>query len=43
MKMRGWPNWNTSNTAVCATTEPKATIVCGSVTAGRRDIVERHC
>ena len=24
-KMRGWPSWKTSSTAVCATTEPKAT------------------
>src|SRR5687768_7279057 len=22
--MRGWPNWNTSRTAVCATTDPNA-------------------
>ena len=24
-KIRGWPSWNTSSTAVWATTEPKAT------------------
>src|SRR6476620_9681911 len=28
-KMRGWPSWNTSNTAVWATTDPKAmTVFC---------------
>ena len=25
-KIRGWPNWKTSSTAVWATTEPKATM-----------------
>ena len=25
-KMRGCPSWKTSSTAVCATTEPKATM-----------------
>ena len=25
-RIRGWPNWKTSSTAVCATSEPKATM-----------------
>ncbi len=29
-KIRGWPSWNTRSTAVCATTDPNATIPTNS-------------
>ena len=33
-KMRGWPSWKTRRTAVCAMTEPRATMVAAHVACG---------